>query len=207
MSIEAVLQAQEQDVARDTEVQRILACHAGDYYAILEINPLQADPEQLPSVLRKAYRKKSLLIHPDKTRNVQAPQAFDRLKTAERVLGAEELEQAEKAALDTIYKEVQTRLEEAEPGVASGARGLLRIREKVALALEHHQKEQQVEQAYMQRQEARKQTDLQTAAQERELKKSWDTRWAGDRDVRVQLWRDYSSRVGKKTRKKKRVLI
>ena len=38
------------------------------------------------SDIKIVYRKKSLLIHPDKTKNPQAPEAFDRLKKAQTTL-------------------------------------------------------------------------------------------------------------------------
>src|ERR1700734_2886685 len=46
-------------------------------YAVLDLQP--GVPE---SDIKKTYRSKSLLIHPDKTKNPQAPDAFDRLKKA-----------------------------------------------------------------------------------------------------------------------------
>ena len=48
------------------------------------------------SDIKKVYRAKSLLIHPDKTSNPNAPDAFDRLKKAQTVLLDEKL----RAALD-----------------------------------------------------------------------------------------------------------
>ncbi len=52
-----------------------------DAYAVLDLKP--GVPE---SDIKKCYRVKSLLIHPDKTSNPQAPDAFDRLKKAQTML-------------------------------------------------------------------------------------------------------------------------
>ncbi len=43
---------------------------------------LDLQPGVPESDIKLTYRKKSLLIHPDKTTNPQAPDAFDRLKKA-----------------------------------------------------------------------------------------------------------------------------
>src|SRR5688572_20772634 len=54
---------------------------ASSSYAVLDLQP--GVPE---SDIKITYRKKSLLIHPDKTKNPQAPDAFDRLKKAQNEL-------------------------------------------------------------------------------------------------------------------------
>lgn len=207
MALDSILRAQEQDVRRDEEIARILKCHHKDHFDILQINPLQDDLESvLPNLLRKAYRKKSLLIHPDKSQNALAPQAFDLLKKAELVLAKDPPDDVEKSDLLSVYCEVRI-LMAVEAPTEHGHEINAGIRQKVRSVLESHLKDQQVEKDYSQRQEAQKQSEIQTAARERELKRSWESRWASDRDERVKLWRDYTSKVEKKTRKKKRVLI
>ena len=62
-----------------------------DAYAVLDLQP--GVPE---SDIIKQYRKKSLLIHPDKTKNPSAPAAFDALKKAHTLLTDEK----ERARLD-----------------------------------------------------------------------------------------------------------
>ena len=47
---------------------------------------LDLQPGVPESDIKLVYRKKSLLIHPDKTKNPQAPDAFDRLKKAQTEL-------------------------------------------------------------------------------------------------------------------------
>ena len=66
---------------KDSEIDRILKAFKLDAYAVLDLKP--GVPE---SDIKKCYRVKSLLIHPDKTSNPQAPDAFDRLKKAQTVL-------------------------------------------------------------------------------------------------------------------------
>jgi DnaJ family protein C protein 8 len=55
--------------------------NARNSYAVLGLKP--GVPE---SDIKVAYRKTSLLIHPDKTKNPLAPEAFDRLKKAQTEL-------------------------------------------------------------------------------------------------------------------------
>lgn len=50
-------------------------------YAVLDLQPGVPDSD-----IKKCYRVKSLLIHPDKTTNPLAPDAFDRLKKAQTEL-------------------------------------------------------------------------------------------------------------------------
>ena len=50
-------------------------------YAVLDLQPGVTESD-----IKVQYRKKSLLIHPDKTKNPAAPDAFDRLKKAHSTL-------------------------------------------------------------------------------------------------------------------------
>src|ERR1700753_3759149 len=67
--------------SQDAEIDRIMKAFRLDAYAVLDLQP--GVPE---SDIKMTYRKKSLLIHPDKTSNPQAPDAFDRLKKAQTEL-------------------------------------------------------------------------------------------------------------------------
>ncbi|OBA22295.1 hypothetical protein METBIDRAFT_11151 [Metschnikowia bicuspidata var. bicuspidata NRRL YB-4993] len=220
--LDALFQTQESEVARDREIARVLRCPAKDHFAILQINPL-TEHASLAATLRKTYRKKSLQIHPDKTKNSDAPRAFDLLKKANSVLSAEPpstssgangdhedqhslLEEnaryAQKEYLILIYKQVADGLGAFHVDDFHHATNRA-IRDKVLLVLEQHEKDRAVETGYKQRQEIKKQTEFQTAAKERELKKSWETRWEQDRDTRVKLWRTFSTKVEKPKKKKK----
>ncbi|KAG6175874.1 hypothetical protein E4U36_008409 [Claviceps purpurea] len=76
---------------KDAEIDRILRAFRLDAYAVLDLLP--GVPE---SDIKATYRKKSLLIHPDKTKNPQAPDAFDRLKKAQTEL----MDEKHRARLD-----------------------------------------------------------------------------------------------------------
>ncbi|ENH65578.1 J domain-containing protein spf31 [Fusarium oxysporum f. sp. cubense race 1] len=83
------LEAKEFD--KDAEIDRILKAFRLDAYAVLDLQPGVPDSD-----IKVTYRKKSLLIHPDKTKNPLAPDAFDRLKKAQTEL----MDEKHRARLD-----------------------------------------------------------------------------------------------------------
>lgn len=206
--LDSVLRAKEIEISQEVEINRILLCCSKDYFSILDIYPL-LDPESIASRMKKIYRKKSLLIHPDKVKSKDAPAAFDVLKKAELVLSTldDSSDEAksrlqEKTNLLDVYKQVAEGLKVAaidNPSLEDAAR----IREKVAAVLENHAKLQDIERSFNQRQDMKRQEEVKTAAKDRELKRSWESRWEKDRDDRVNLWRSYTTKVEKKKKKKK----
>lgn len=217
MDVESLLKANESDLARDKEISRILLCHEKDYYALFQINPLSPSVESadVAAQARKIFRKKSLLIHPDKSSNPDAPKAFDRLKRAQLVLSslkesAPKEENHDPAAehenLVQVYKTVADGLGQAlvddwnHPANA-------KIRDRVRLVLEKHQKDQAIEKEFLQRQELQKQAEMKTAAESRQQRKTWEALWEQDRDHRVSLWRNYLAKVDKPKRKKKKQVL
>ncbi|PWN49646.1 DnaJ-domain-containing protein [Violaceomyces palustris] len=67
------------------EIDRILKAFKLNPYDVLEV-PIEADSKEI----QKIYRKKSLLIHPDKVKDERAVEAFDLLKKASSHLLDEE---------------------------------------------------------------------------------------------------------------------
>src|SRR5438034_3560145 len=70
-------------------------------YAVLDLQPGVPDAD-----IKIQYRKKSLLIHPDKTKNPSAPDAFDRLKKAQVTL----LDEAQRKHLDECIADARSLL-------------------------------------------------------------------------------------------------
>ncbi|KAK4182917.1 DnaJ domain-containing protein, partial [Podospora australis] len=66
-------------------VQRILRCAPLEYYSILGVSKTSSESE-----IKKAYRKLSLLVHPDKNKHEQAEEAFKMVAEAYGVLGDQE---------------------------------------------------------------------------------------------------------------------
>lgn len=214
--LDKVLRAQELEIAKDREIERVLLCCSLDFFAVLQINPLH-DPYSLYSRVKKTYRKKSLLIHPDRARHEKAPEAFDLVKKAEAVLST--IEEVDPSDDTKARLRARTSLIEVYQKVAEGlkitgdienfedARNVA-IREKVKMVLEDQAKEEEVERGFQQRQDSKKREEITSALKERDLKKKWDTKWEEDRDARVDLWRSFTHKVEKKKKKstKKKLL-
>lgn len=207
MSVDSILNAEQLSLGKDQEIDRILSCYKYDYFAILQINPFEEDQDTVSSQIKKTYRKKTLSVHPDKVSNPKAPEAFDRIKKAERVLSSIKKDDsaepdaevntlvAEKDRLVAIYKDAKTRVNRPDD--------LPELEAAVATILESEIRLENIDKEFEQRQEVQKMEELKKIRKERELKKKMESKWEDDRDVRVKSWRDYSSKVEKKTKKKK----
>lgn len=175
------------------------------------------DSESLQKRIKKIYRKKSLLIHPDKVDHKKAPEAFDLLKKAEVVLSQESQDDAtetdpevknyirEKQNLINIYETAQKSLK-ISPSDSYNDEANLKIRQEVERILLEQANHEDVEKRYQQRQELQRQAEIKKLAKERELKKKLDSQWEDDRDKRVSNWRKYANKVQKKKKKTKKVL-
>lgn len=217
--LDKVLSAEELALIKDKEIYRVLDCCEWDYYSILEINPLH-DIHNLQNHIKKTYRKKTLLIHPDKVSNPKAPQAFDRLKKAELVLSFEipenetELESQderskaliqEKKRLIAIYEDAAKQLEESgkiRTNKPYGDSDYQQILSKVSEILQEEIQQDQIERNFQQHQEAKKMAEIKKTQQERALKKKLASQWEDERGVRVNNWRSYTKKVDKPKLKK-----
>lgn len=198
MDIDKALSGAEVAAARDKEVARIMACNQHDHVAIFDIKP-----EDLGlGTLKKTFRAKSLLIHPDKTDNKEAPAAFDKLQRANKVL-SESLEEpqdeglrAEKQKLLDIYRHV------ADTHNAD----ITETRKRVSEILEEETRQEQLEVQKKQRQEARMREEEDQKYAEIKLRRQAAANWENQRESRVANWRAFASKVDKKKKKKKKVL-
>ncbi|MBW0519801.1 hypothetical protein O181_059516 [Austropuccinia psidii MF-1] len=83
--IESILKGEESLLSREQEVERIIAAFKLNPYEILELD--MTNPSAVTDAdIRKSYRKRSLLIHPDKLSHPRGIEAFDLLKKAESFL-------------------------------------------------------------------------------------------------------------------------
>ena len=115
--LDRILSIEESAINRNKEIDRILQCSPYDYYSILEINPLLSTTtaQELLTTIKKLYRKKSLLIHPDKSDNPKAPEAFDLLKKSEHILtSTEESDIKEIEHLYSIYQAYKPKPEQKQ---------------------------------------------------------------------------------------------
>lgn len=172
-------------------------------YAVLGLQP--GVPE---SDIKIIYRKKSLLIHPDKTKNPRAPDAFDRLKKAQTELmdekHRERLDEAIADARMLLMREnkwdadsPETRTEDFKKKWADKTKFVL---------IENEQRRRRQMKAQMQ-EEGREQRKEDEEIEQRKRKRQHDQDWEATRDQRIDSWRQFQkegkSGDGKKKKKLK----
>ncbi len=187
-TIDADLNSQELSLKRDKEIERIINAFTLDPYQILELDHENAST--LTSVqIKKQYRAKSLLIHPDKTTNPDAPKAFNTLKKAESNLQDQDF----KSHIDEIYdstassstkKDIKHRYESFKD---------ILIQQEFAKRIN-------------QQKELQRQGELNRMKEEmmelNELKRKYKKQWEDNQENRVKNWRSYTNKVVKKVKKK-----
>ncbi|KAH8727536.1 hypothetical protein GQ44DRAFT_725077 [Phaeosphaeriaceae sp. PMI808] len=192
----------------DAEIDRIRGIFSLDAYAVLGLQP--GVPE---SDITKTYRAKSLLIHPDKTKNPLAPDAFDRLKKAQSVLLDEKL----RAELDENIADARMLLMRekkltADDDETRGEEFAKEWREKVIWVIRDNEMRKQRQMKAQMREEGRQQKKDDDEAAERKRKRDHDDAWEKSREQRIGSWRDFQQgkkpepEGGKKKKKKVKAL-
>ncbi len=156
-------------------------------YAVLGLQP--GIPE---SDIKLAYRKKSLLIHPDKTKNPQAPEAFDRLKKAQTEL----MDEKHRASLDEAIADARMLLLRENKWTADSPetrtddfRRSWADRTKLVL-MDNEQRRRRQLRAQMQ-EEGREQRRIDEEAEVRKRKRQHEQDWEATRDQRIDSWRQF----------------
>jgi DnaJ family protein C protein 8 len=141
------------------------------------------------------YRKKSLLIHPDKTKNPLAPDAFDRLKKAQTELmdekHRERLDEAIADARMLLIREHKWTVDSPELKTDDFA-AKWRIKTREVLVDNEQRRRRQVK-AQMQ-EEGREQKKADEEVDERKRKRQHDQDWEATRDQRIDSWRQFSQK-------------
>ncbi|KAJ4326059.1 DnaJ sub C member 8 [Neodidymelliopsis sp. IMI 364377] len=206
--IEAELNAAGKELDKDAEIERIRNVFSLNAYAVLDLQP--GVPE---SDIKKIYRAKSLLIHPDKTPNPLAPDAFDRLKKAQTVLLDEKL----RAELDENIADARMLLMRdkkltADDEETRSPEFLKEWREKTAWVIRDNELRKQRQLKAQMREEGRAQKKEDEELAERKRKRDHEQAWEKSRDTRINSWRDYQqgkkpdTEGGKKKKKKVKAL-
>ena len=160
------------------------------------------------SDIKIAYRKKSLLIHPDKTKNPQAPDAFDRLKKAQTELmdekHRERLDEAIADARMLLIREKKLTVDSPELKTPEFEKEWA---EKTKFVLiENEQRRRRQVKAQMQ-EEGREQRRQDEETEVRKRKRQHEQDWEATRDQRIDSWRQFqkgkSGGDGDKKKKKK----
>ncbi|CCF53746.1 hypothetical protein NDA11_001249 [Ustilago hordei] len=185
------------------EIDRILSAFRLNPYDVLEV-PLEADDKEI----NKIYRKKSLLIHPDKVKHERAVEAFDLLKKASsHLLDEEKRKTLDETVMDArlmVLKELNLafatayddpRLANLSPSWEERVRAATKelmvddeLRRRKAIRIQH----QQEGEAHRKREQA---------VEERKRKAEQEAAWEQTRDHRVADWRAFQ-KGGKKKKKK-----
>ncbi|KAB5523957.1 hypothetical protein GE09DRAFT_485114 [Coniochaeta sp. 2T2.1] len=199
-----VLEAEAKEWDKDAEINRILQAFRLDAYAVLGLKP--GIPE---SDIKMAYRKKSLLIHPDKTKNPLAPEAFDRLKKAQTELmdekARERLDEAIADARMLLIRENGWTVDSPELKEPEFEK---KWADKTKFVLiENEQRRRRQMKAQMQ-EEGREQKKADEELEARKRKRQHEQDWEATRDQRIDSWRTFqkgkSSGTGEGEGKKKK---
>ncbi|KAL7957540.1 hypothetical protein V8C34DRAFT_285497 [Trichoderma compactum] len=196
------LEAKEFD--KDAEIDRILKAFRLDAYAVLDLQP--GVPE---SDIKVTYRKKSLLIHPDKTKNPRAPDAFDRLKKAQTELmdekHRERLDEAIADARMLLIRENKWTVDSPELKTDEFAKKWRDKTREVLIDNEHRRRRQMKAQLQEEGREQRRQDE---EVEDRKRKRQHEQDWEATRDVRINSWRQFQKGKsgGDPDRKKKKKL-
>lgn len=196
--------------ASDLEVDRVLGAYANDPFTLLELDVWSrpAADSKLPSGerfptpndVKKAYRVKSLLLHPDKCKHERAPDAFALLKKAETALSddnrrKELFEQVDEARLLVIEERGGPK---AAPLNERDLAPMIRFRfKRLQEDTENRAKILRVNEV---ERKAKEEMDRDT---ERKRKAEHDKQWEATREARVNDWRKFMNKGQAKTKKAK----
>ncbi|GAA6023519.1 hypothetical protein JCM10207_005702 [Rhodosporidiobolus poonsookiae] len=214
--LDRILNQEATGAAREAEVLRVLAAFKLNPYEILDLDwmPSAAISD---SDIQRAYRKKSLLIHPDKLKHPRGIEAFDLLKKAQTELS----DSTKRKPLDeTIYdarmlvlrsvglpRDAPDDHEKLRPPQMGGGEGRggeslkERVRKKTKeILIDDELRRRRVNKMTMiaEGAEAKRQED---AVQERKRKAEEKERWEETREDRVTDWRKFQGGKKKKVKK------
>jgi DnaJ family protein C protein 8 len=158
------------------------------------------------SDIKKVYRAKSLLIHPDKTKNPKAPDAFDRLKKAQTELldekARERLDEAIADARMLTMRDMKLTRDDEE---VKGEEFAAAWREKTKWVIMDNEKDRIKRQKAAMREEGRQQRKEEEEIAERKRKREHEEAWEKTRDTRITSWREFKEGTGAAKKKKKKV--
>jgi DnaJ family protein C protein 8 len=160
--------------------------------------------------IKRAYRKKSLLIHPDKTPNPRAPDAFDRLAGAHQALLDEKkrgiLDEAIADARSLLIRERKLTIDSEE--VKDPDREFMRAwKEKVKFVLADNEVRRIRQEKGAMRDEGRQQRKEEEELAEKKRKRDHAQDWEKTRDSRIGNWRDFQKKEDAKKSKKKKMKV
>ncbi|PYH83116.1 DnaJ-domain-containing protein [Aspergillus uvarum CBS 121591] len=196
------LEREASDFDKDAEIDRIRNAFVLDAYAVLDLQPGVTEKD-----IKMCYRKKSLLIHPDKTKNPAAPDAFDRLQKAHSALMDEKkreyLDECIADARRLLIREHKYNLDSPELKTEEFKKEWRKM--TVTVLLEEEARRRRQAKAKLQ-EEGRERRKEEEELEARKRKRDQDKAWEDTRDERIGSWRDFQKghkKDGDKKKKKK----
>ena len=175
-------------------------------YDILDLQPGVPDDD-----IKKTYRKTSLRIHPDKTSNPRAPDAFDRLAAAYQTL----LDEKKRATLDEAIADARMLLirdkkltVDSEEVKDPDTKFMREWKEKVKWVLADMEERRKRQMKAQMQEEGRQQRREDEEMSERKRKREHEQDWEKTRDQRIGSWREFQKKgdAGKAKKKKMKTL-
>ncbi len=171
---------------------------------------LDLQPGVPDSDIKVVYRKKSLLIHPDKTQNPQAPEAFDRLKKAQLALLDEKQRQLlDESIADARHLLIRQHKYTVDSEELKTPEFKVEWRKKtVEVLVDVEARKRRQIKAQMQ-EEGREQRKVDAENEERKRKRDHDKSWDNTREERIGSWRDFQkgAKKGDDQKKKKKMKV
>lgn len=177
-------------------------------YDVLDLQPGVPEDD-----IKKVYRKKSLLIHPDKSSNPNAADAFDRLAAAYQAL----LDEKKRGRLDEAIADARMLLirerkltVDSEEVKDPDVNFMKAWKEKVKYVLADMETRRQRQLKAQMQEEGRQQRKEEEELAERKRKREHEQDWEKTRDQRIGSWREFSKKGagagGDKKKKKMKTL-
>ncbi|KAK4494927.1 hypothetical protein PRZ48_014283 [Zasmidium cellare] len=199
----ANLEKESKEFDKDSEIDRIMKAFRANAYDVLDLQPGVPDDD-----IKKTYRKKSLLIHPDKSTNPNAQEAFDRLAKAYQAL----LDEKKRPILDEAIADARMllirdrKLTTDSEEVKDPDKDFMKAwKDKVKFVLVDNEARRQRQLKAQMREEGRAQQKEEEEIAERKRKREHEQEWEKSRDQRIGNWRDFqkNQKGGDKGKKKK----
>lgn len=158
-------------------------------YAVLDLQPGVPDTD-----IKICYRKKSLLIHPDKTSNPLAPDAFDRLKKAQTTLMDEKarqhLDECIADARMLLMRERKLTIDSPEVKSPDAEFKAAWRKKTVEVLVDNEARRRKQVKAQMQ-EEGREQKKVDEEVESRKRRREHEVAWEQSREGRIGSWRDF----------------
>ncbi|KZT41223.1 DnaJ-domain-containing protein [Sistotremastrum suecicum HHB10207 ss-3] len=206
--LDRLLNREATGLQRELEITRILKSLKLNPYEILDIG-YSATPEEV----KRKYRQLSLFIHPDKTSDPRAPDAFDILKKAE----AELSDKDKREELDAVIKQCRILVlkslslppttpddHEALQDIVPSFKDRMKVKAKEMLIEEEVRRRQAIRVNLANEGNEQRQKDAEVAQKKRKAEE--DARWEENRESRVDSWRSFAGNKGKKKKQKTALL-